>query len=70
MYYQKELQILPFWGSLLKCLKTRVFTVEYSVRCAQTAVYGLFATEKEVLPVYDSIYKPETLLKAVKTISK
>ncbi len=59
-----------FLGQFAEVPKDCVFTVEYSVRCAQTAVYGLFATEKEVLPVYDSIYKPETLLKAVKTISK
>ena len=47
-----------------------VFTVEYSVRCAQTAVYGLFETDKEVLPVYDSAHKPQVLIKALKAISR
>ena len=59
-----------FLGQFAEVPKDCVFTVEYSVRCAQTAVYGLFATENEVLPVYDSIYKPEALIKAIKTISK
>jgi len=47
-----------------------VFTVEYSVRCAQTAVYGLFETGRNVLPVYDSIHKPDVLIKAMKAISR
>ena len=47
-----------------------VFTVEYSVRCAQTAVYGLFDTGKHVIPVYDSIHKPDVLIKAMKAISR
>lgn len=59
-----------FLGQFAEVPKDCVFTVEYSVRCAQTAVYGLFETEKKVLPVYDSIYRPDVLIKAVKTISK
>ena len=47
-----------------------VFTVEYSVRTAQMAVYGLFETEKKVMPVYDSIHKPEFLLKAVQSFTR
>ena len=46
-----------------------VFTVEYSVRTAQMAVYGLFETGKQVTPVYDSIHKPEVLMKAIHAIS-
>jgi oleate hydratase len=34
------------------------------------AVYGLFETGKEVIPVYDSIHQPEVLMKAVKAISR
>jgi len=41
------------------------FTVEYSVRTAQTAVYGLFDTEKEVLSVYDSVHNPKYLIEAL-----
>ncbi len=59
-----------FLGQFAEVQKDVVFTVEYSVRTAQTAVYGLFDTEKKVLPVYDSIHKPEVLIKAVKAISR
>ena len=59
-----------FLGQFAEVPKDCVFTVEYSVRCAQTAVYGLFETGKEVLPVYDSIHKPEVLIKAMKAISR
>lgn len=58
-----------FLGQFAEVPKDCVFTVEYSVRCAQTAVYGLFDTGKNVLPVYDSIHKPEVLVKAVRAIS-
>jgi len=50
--------------------KDCVFTVEYSVRCAQMAVYGLFDTARKVLPVYDSIHKPEVLIKAMRAIAR
>lgn len=59
-----------FLGQFAEVPKDCVFTVEYSVRCAQTAVYGLFETKKEVLPVYDSIHKPAVLIKAMKAISQ
>jgi oleate hydratase len=59
-----------FLGQFAELPKDCVFTVEYSVRCAQTAVYGLFETEKDVLPIYDSIHKPEVLIKALKAISR
>lgn len=58
-----------FLGQFSEVPKDVVFTVEYSVRTAQTAVYGLFETEKEVLPVYDSIHKPKALLQAIKSIN-
>ncbi|MCF6228443.1 MAG: hypothetical protein L3J82_07275 [Planctomycetes bacterium] len=46
-----------------------MFTVEYSVRCAQMAVYGLFETDKKVTPMYDSIHNPMVLIKAARAIS-
>lgn len=58
-----------FLGQFSEVPKDVVFTVEYSVRTAQTAVYGLFETEKEVLPIYDSIHRPEALIRAAKAIS-
>jgi len=59
-----------FLGQFAEVPKDCVFTVEYSVRCAQTAVYGLFATGKEVLPVYDSVHKPDVLIKAIQAINR
>ena len=58
-----------FLGQFSEVPTDCVFTVEYSVRTAQTAVYGLFDTSKEVMPVYDSIHMPEVLIKAVRAIS-
>ncbi|WP_455208027.1 oleate hydratase [Kaarinaea lacus] len=59
-----------FLGQFAEVPNDCVFTVEYSVRCAQTAVYGLFDTGKDVIPVYDSIHKPDVLIKAMKAISR
>jgi oleate hydratase len=70
-------QVLPegatnfaFLGQFAEAPKDCVFTVEYSVRTAQMAVYGLFETGKEVMPVFDSIHRPEVLAKAAKAISR
>jgi oleate hydratase len=59
-----------FLGQFAEAPKDCVFTVEYSVRTAQMAVYGLFETGKEVMPVYDSIHKPEFLIRAVQSIKR
>ena len=59
-----------FLGQFAEVPKDCVFTVEYSVRCAQTAVYGLFDCGKNVLPVYDSIHNPKVLINAMKAISR
>jgi oleate hydratase len=50
--------------------KDCVFTVEYSVRTAQMAVYELFDTDKKVHPMYDSAHNPKYLIAAVKAISR
>jgi len=59
-----------FLGQFAEVPKDCVFTVEYSVRCAQMAVYGLFETEKEVLPVYDSIHQVEYLIAGMKALAR
>jgi len=59
-----------FLGQFAEAPIDCVFTVEYSVRTAQMAVYGLFETGKKVMPVYDSIHKPECLLKAVQSLTR
>lgn len=59
-----------FLGQFVELPKDCVFTVEYSVRTAQTAVYGLFETGKKVHPVYDSIHNPKYLLEALRAMSR
>jgi len=59
-----------FLGQFAEAPKDCVFTVEYSVRTAQMAVYGLFDTDKEVHPMYDSAYNPLYLAAALKAISR
>jgi oleate hydratase len=58
-----------FLGQFAEAPKDCVFTVEYSVRTAQMAVYGLFETGKEVTPVFDSIHSPEVLIRAARAIA-
>jgi len=59
-----------FLGQFAEAPKDCVFTVEYSVRTAQMAVYGLFDTDKEVHPMYDSAHNPKYLLAALKAINR
>ncbi len=59
-----------FLGQFAEAPKDCVFTVEYSVRTAQMAVYGLFDTGKKVHPMYDSAHNPKYLLGALKAISR
>ncbi len=59
-----------FLGQFAEAPKDCVFTVEYSVRTAQMAVYGLFDTDKEVHPVYDSAHNPLYLIDALRAISR
>ncbi len=58
-----------FLGQFAEVPKDCVFTVEYSVRCAQMAVYGLFETGREVIPVYDSIHMPSVLVTAMRALA-
>jgi oleate hydratase len=66
----KGAQNFAFLGQYAEAPKDTVFTVEYSVRTAQMAVYGLFETDKEVHPMYDSAHNPKYLIGAVKAISR
>jgi oleate hydratase len=59
-----------FLGQFAEAPKDCVFTVEYSVRTAQMAVYGLFDTSKKVHPMYDSAHNPKYLLGALKAINR
>jgi oleate hydratase len=59
-----------FLGQFAEVEDDCVFTVEYSVRTAQMAVFGYFETDKEVTPMYDAIHNPLVLIKAAKAISR
>jgi oleate hydratase len=59
-----------FLGQFAEAPEDCVFTVEYSVRTAQMAVYGLFDTGKKVHPMYEPTHHPKYLLEAVEAISR
>jgi oleate hydratase len=56
-----------FLGQYAEIPEDCVFTVEYSVRSAMMAVYGLLDLGKEVDPVYPSQYDIRVLINAAKT---
>lgn len=56
-----------FLGQFAEVPGDCVFTVEYSVRSAMMAVYGLMDLGKEVDPVYPSQYDIRVLINAAKT---
>jgi oleate hydratase len=59
---------LAFIGQYCEIPDDVVFTVEYSVRSAQTAVIALLGLEKEVSPLYKAQYDLAVLLGAAKTL--
>jgi oleate hydratase len=44
-----------------------VFTMEYSIRSAQKAVFGLLGLGKEPTPIYHGQHHPKVLYEAIKT---
>ncbi|SFV89644.1 Oleate hydratase [hydrothermal vent metagenome] len=59
---------LAFLGQFCEIENDCVFTVEYSVRSAIMAVYGLLNLEKPVPEIYPSLYDIRVLATAVKTM--
>lgn len=59
---------LAFIGQYCEIPDDVVFTVEYSVRSAQTAVYSLFGVDKRVSPLYKGQHDVGVLLNAMKTM--
>lgn len=59
---------LAFIGQYCEIPDDVVFTVEYSVRSAQMAVYGLLGLDRHPSPLYKGQYDPMVLLDAVKTL--
>lgn len=59
-----------FLGQFAEAPEDCVFTVEYSVRTAQMAVYGLYDTGKQVCPMYEPTHHPKHLIAALESISR
>jgi oleate hydratase len=59
---------LAFTGQFCELPNDVVFTVEYSIRSAATAVYKLLELDREPPAVYKGQYDPRILLKAFKTL--
>jgi oleate hydratase len=55
---------LAFIGQFCELPDDVVFTVEYSIRSAATAVYGLLGLNRQPPAVYKGQYDPRVLLKA------
>ncbi|WP_165063770.1 oleate hydratase [Paludisphaera rhizosphaerae] len=59
---------LAFIGQFCELPEDTVFTVEYSVRAAMTAVYGLLGLEKEPPALYHGWLDPRVLARALETL--
>lgn len=59
---------LAFMGQFCELPDDVVFTVEYSIRSAQTAVYALLGLRREPPPVYKGEFDPRVLLKAFRAL--
>jgi oleate hydratase len=55
---------LAFVGQYCELPADVVFTVEYSIRSAQTAVYSLLGLDRKAPPVYKGQFNPRVLLEA------
>jgi oleate hydratase len=59
---------LAFLGQFCEIADVVVFTVEYSVRSAQIAVYSLLHLDKRVSPIYRGYLDPRVLLDSLRTM--
>lgn len=59
-----------FIGQYVEMPDDVVFTVEYSVRAAQTAVFGLLDVDRKVSPFYKGQYDPGILMDALKMLHR
>jgi len=55
-------------GQYVEIPEDCVFTVEYSVRSAMHAVYGLFGVDKAIPPIYHAIADPVVSVRALHTL--
>lgn len=61
---------LAFMGQYAEQPDDVVFTVEYSVRCAMTAVYTLLKLNKKPPPVYKGLHSPKVIVDAIRTMHR
>ena len=61
---------LAFLGQYAEQPDDVVFTVEYSIRCAMTAVYTLLKLDKAPPPVYKGLHSPEVIVDAIRTLHR
>ncbi|MFF3975664.1 oleate hydratase [Streptomyces sp. NPDC001828] len=61
---------LAFIGQYAEVPEDVVFTVEYSVRTAWTAVAGLLRLDKQPPPVYKGRHNPKVLVEALETLHR
>jgi len=61
---------LAFVGQYCELPDDVVFTVEYSIRSAQTAVYSLLGLKRKAPPVYKGQFNPRVLLEAFQALHK
>ncbi len=61
---------LAFIGQFAEVPDDVVFTVEYSIRTAQTAVYSLLKLDKKPLPVYAGLHDPRVVFEAFETLRR
>ena len=57
-----------FLGQYCEIPHDVVFTVEYSIRSAQTAVYSLLELDKKTSPIYEGMHHATVLYNALKTV--
>jgi myosin-crossreactive antigen len=61
---------LAFLGQFTEIPDDVVFTVEYSVRSAQMAVYGLLGIDNKVPAMYKGYHNPKVIYDAMKTMHR
>jgi oleate hydratase len=61
---------LAFLGQFAELPDDVVFTVEYSIRSAQTAVYSLLKLDRKPTPMYKGSHDPRVLLEALATLHR
>ena len=61
---------LAFIGQFSEVPDDVVFTVEYSVRSAQTAVYSLLGVDRKVPSIYKGLHDPRVIFAALQTLRR